>query len=120
MLSRHKTQSGSQLGLAHAGRTSSEEIPLRPRLRRGLCPLFFLPPLPTRPASLGSRGGPIYVLRIFQETHGSQLIDLPLVNGGLERKIKVVQGLLDGETRHLDLLLIGPFPLGFGDRKSVV
>ena len=30
-----------------------------------------------------------HVLPVFQEAHGGQLIDLPLVNGGLEREIEV-------------------------------
>ncbi len=55
-----------------------------------------------------------YILPVFQKAHGGQLVDLTLVNGGLEGEIKVVQGLLDGETGHLDLLLISPVPLGFG------
>ena len=46
VLCRHQAQGGGQMGLAHAGRTSSEEIPRSPRLRRGLRPLysFFLSP----------------------------------------------------------------------------
>ena len=55
-----------------------------------------------------------HILPVFQEAHGSQLIDLTLVDGGLEREIEVVQGFLNGKARHLDLLLIGPSPLGFG------
>ncbi len=55
-----------------------------------------------------------HILRIFQEAHGGQFVDLALVDGGLEREIEVVQGFLNGEARHLDLLLIGPSPLGFG------
>lgn len=54
-----------------------------------------------------------HILAIFQETHGGQFVDLALVDGGLEGEIKVIQCLLDGETGHLNLLLIGPFPLGF-------
>ena len=62
-----------------------------------------------------------HILTVFQEAHGGQLIDLPLVDGGLEGEIKVVQGLFDGEAGHLDLFLIGPFPLGFGLlRKDMV
>ena len=53
------------------------------------------------------------VFPILQEAHGGQLINLALIDGGLEGEIKVVQGLLDGKTRHLDLLLIGSFSLGF-------
>ena len=55
-----------------------------------------------------------HILPVFQEAHGGQLIDLAFIDGGLEREIEVVQGLLNGEARHLDLLLIGPSPLGFG------
>jgi len=36
-----------------------------------------------------------HILAVFQETHSSQLVDLTLVNGGLEGKIEVVQGLLE-------------------------
>ena len=42
-----------------------------------------------------------YILPVFQEAHGSQLIDLALVDGGLEREIEVVQGFLNGKARHL-------------------
>ncbi len=35
-----------------------------------------------------------HILPVFQEAHGGQLIDLALVDGGLEREIEVVQGLL--------------------------
>ena len=38
-----------------------------------------------------------YVLTLLQEAHGGQLVDLALVNGGLEGEIEVVQGLLDGK-----------------------
>ena len=55
-----------------------------------------------------------YVLTLLQEAHGGQLVDLALVNGGLKGKIEIVQSLLDGEAGHLNLFLIGPFPLGFG------
>ena len=55
-----------------------------------------------------------HVLPILQEAHGGQLVDLALVNRGLEGKIEVIQCLLDGKPGHLNLLLIGPFPLGFG------
>ena len=65
---------------------------------------------------LPTPGGPEedHIFPVFQETHGGQFIDLALVNGGLEREIEVVQGLLNGEAGHLNLLLIGPSPLGFG------
>ena len=57
-----------------------------------------------------------HILPVFQEAHGSQLIDLALVDGGLEREIEVVQGFLNGKARHLDLLLIRksalPLPTG--------
>ena len=33
-----------------------------------------------------------HILPAFQKAHGSQLIDLALVDGGLEREIEVVQG----------------------------
>ena len=49
----------------------------------------------------------------LQETHGSQFIDLALVDGGLTGKVKVVQGLLDGEAGHLYLLFVGAFAFGF-------
>ena len=55
-----------------------------------------------------------HVLPVLQETHGGQFVDLAFVDGWLEREIEVVQGLLNGKARHLDLLLIGSFPLGFG------
>ena len=55
-----------------------------------------------------------HILPVFQEAHGGQFVDLALVDGGLEGEIEVVQGLLNGESGHLDLLLIGPSPLGFG------
>ena len=47
--------------------------------------------------------------------HGevADLVDLALINGGLKGKVKVIQGFLGGETGHLDLLFINPFPLGF-------
>ena len=62
-----------------------------------------------------------HVLPVFQETHGGQLVNLALVNGGLEGEIEIVQGFLDWETGHLNLLLVGPFPLGFGFfRKDMV
>ena len=62
-----------------------------------------------------------HILPVFQEAHGSQLIDLALVDGGLEREVEIVQGLLDGEGGHLNLLLIGPSPLGFGlFRKDMI
>ena len=61
------------------------------------------------------------ILSVFQEAHGSQLIDLALINGWLEGEVEVVQGLLNGKSRHLDLLLIGPSPFGFRFlRKDVV
>ena len=53
-----------------------------------------------------------HVFSVFQEAHGGQFIDLALINRGLEGEIEVVQGLLNGEAGHLDLFLIGPFPLG--------
>ena len=53
------------------------------------------------------------ILPVLQETHGGKLVDLALVDGGLEGEIKIVQSLLDGKSGHLDLLLIGPFPFGF-------
>ena len=40
-----------------------------------------------------------HVFSIFQEAHGSQFVDLALINRGLEGKIEVIQGLLDGEPR---------------------
>ena len=55
-----------------------------------------------------------YILPVFQEAHGGQFVDLALVDGGLEGEIEIVQGLLDGKAGHLDLLLIGPSPFGFG------
>ena len=55
-----------------------------------------------------------HILPVFQEAHGGQFVDLALVDGGLEREVEIVQGLLDGEAGHLNLLLIGPLPLGFG------
>ena len=41
-----------------------------------------------------------HILPVFQEAHGGQFVDLALIDGGLEGEIKVVQGLLDGETRR--------------------
>ncbi len=62
-----------------------------------------------------------HILAVLQEAHGSQFVDLAFVNGGLEGKIEVIQGLLDRKARHLDLFFIGPFPLGFSFfRKDVV
>lgn len=62
-----------------------------------------------------------HIFPILQETHGGQLVNLALVDGGLEGKTKVVQGVLDREAGHLDLFLIGPFSLGFGlFRKDMV
>ena len=60
-----------------------------------------------------------HVFPILQEAHGGQLVDLALVYGGLEGEIEVVQGLLDGEAGHLNLLLIGPSPLGFGFFENI-
>jgi len=54
------------------------------------------------------------ILSVLQEAHGSQLIDLALVDGGLEGEVKVILGLLNRETGHLDLILIGTFPLDLG------
>ena len=54
-----------------------------------------------------------HIFSILQETHGSQLIDLTFVNRGLERKIEVIQYLLDGEPGHLNLLLVDSLPFGF-------
>ena len=34
-----------------------------------------------------------HILPIFQEPHGGQLINLALVNGGLEREIEIIRGL---------------------------
>ncbi len=49
------------------------------------------------------------------------LLFLALVNGGLEGKIEVIQGPLDGKAGHLDLFLIGSFLFGSGlFRKDVV
>lgn len=60
-------------------------------------------------------------LPISQKTHGGQLIGLTFVDGGLERKIEVVQSLLNGENGYLNLLLIGPSPFGFCFfRKDVI
>ena len=56
---------------------------------------------------------PVYILPVFQEAHGGQFSDLVLIDGGLEREIKVIQGLLDEEVGHLDILLVGPSPFGF-------
>ena len=42
-----------------------------------------------------------HILSVFQKTHGSQLINLALINGGLEGEIEVVQSFLDGEAGHL-------------------
>ena len=42
--------------------------------------------------------GRAYILPVLQEAHGSKLVDLALVDGGLEGKVKVVQSLLDGKT----------------------
>ncbi len=56
---------------------------------------------------------PVYILPVFQEAHGGQFSDLVLIDGGLEREIKVIQDLLDEEVRHLDILLVGPSPFGF-------
>ena len=39
-----------------------------------------------------------HILPVFQEAHGGQFVDLALVDGGLEREIEVVQGLLNGEA----------------------
>ena len=62
-----------------------------------------------------------HILPVFQEAHGGQFVDLALVDGGLEGEIEVVQGFLDGEAGHLNLLLIGPSPLGFGlFRKDMI
>ena len=55
-----------------------------------------------------------HVLRIFQEAHGGQFIDLTLVDGRLKGEVKVIPSLLNGETGHLNLFLIGPSPFGFG------
>lgn len=48
------------------------------------------------------------IFRVFYEAHGGWLVDLAFVDGGLKGGIKVLQGLLDREPGHLDLLLIGP------------
>lgn len=56
---------------------------------------------------------PVYILTVFQEAHGGQFSDLVLIDGGLEREIKVIQGLLDEEVGHLDILLVGPSLFGF-------
>ena len=53
-----------------------------------------------------------HIFSVFQEAHGGQFIDLTLVDGGLEGEIEVVQSLLDGKSRHLDLLFVGSFPYG--------
>ena len=55
-----------------------------------------------------------HILPVLQEAHGGQFVDLALVDGGLEREVEIVQGLLNGEAGHLNLFLIGPSPLGFG------
>ena len=34
-----------------------------------------------------------HIFSIFQEAHGGQLVDLALVNGGLEREIEIIRGL---------------------------
>ena len=47
-----------------------------------------------------------HVLPILQEAHSGQLVDLALVDGGLEGEIEVIQGFLDGEIKHLNLLFI--------------
>ena len=79
VLRSHQTESGRQVGLAHAGRAEKDDI-------------FSVP----------------------QKAHGSEFINLALVDGGLKGKVKVVQGLLDGESGHLDLLFVGAFAFGFG------
>lgn len=79
MLRSHQTESGRQVGLAHAGRAEEDDI-----------------------------------FAILQETHGGQFINLVLVNGGLKREVKVVQGLLDRESGHLPLLFVGASAVGFG------
>ena len=54
-----------------------------------------------------------HILPIFQETHSDQFVDLVFAYRGLEGKVKVIRGLLNGEAGHLDLLLIGSFSLEF-------
>ena len=49
-----------------------------------------------------------HILPILQEAHGGQLVDLALVDGGLEGEIKVVQGLFDGEAGHLPFSHLWP------------
>ena len=61
------------------------------------------------------------IFAVFQEAHGSEFINLALVDGGLKRKVKVIQGLLDGESRYLYLLFIGAFAFRFGlFRKDMI
>ena len=62
--SRHKAQDGGQMSLAHAGRTSSEEIPLRPRLRRGLRPLYSFLLSPRGPLRW-ARAGALFTFSAF-------------------------------------------------------
>ena len=53
------------------------------------------------------------IFSIFQKTHGGQLLDLSLINGGLETEIKVLQRLFDGEAQHLYLFFIGPSAVSY-------
>lgn len=79
MLCSHQTESGSLVGLAHAGQAEEDDI-----------------------------------FAILQETHGSQFINLTLVDGRLKREVKVIRGLLNRESGHLHLLIVGAFAFGFG------
>ena len=54
------------------------------------------------------------IFSVLQKAHGSRFINLALVDGGLKGKIKVVQGLFDGEAGHLQLLFVGAFVFRFG------
>ena len=55
-----------------------------------------------------------HIFSVLQKAHGSEFIDLALVDGGLKGKVKVVQGFLDGEAGQLYLLFVGAFAFGFG------
>ena len=80
------------------------------------------PVLGSHQAECGSQVGFAYtrwaekyhVFSVLQKAHGSEFIDLALVDGGLKGKVKVVQGFLDGEAGHLYLLFVGTFAFGFG------
>ena len=48
------------------------------------------------------------ILSVFKKPHGSQLLNLALINGGLKAEVELGKALFHGESGHLNLLFNRP------------